>query len=526
MDALLQTALLGTEKKNLDMHALPQPVQDALLQAAPQDAEHQLLQAISYVTFYQAAGAIPKKLATPVDETIVCETRSVAPDDLLQLFGKFEVVSHQIQETLLSNWLEVIHKRKEIVSPELVVNLIQYGKNMTSATRAKIMHVIGNKGRWILQYDTTHNYPLVRDDDERWNEGTTADRKKIFTAWRAEDQTKALTRLLETWETEAIASKKMFLEIIIQTITVDDLPFIERLYNEEFHFRPKEKKTEKECRKLLASILLRFSDTKLYKQTTAQLETCFTRGRTGLIGMITGKENVSFQLPESEDAFWNASNMEQQYGFEVKSYDIARYNTIIQFWMAHFLQYIPMTFWCAAYNDDYTRTLQYWLTSAGNQTKINGENTAIFQPALIANVKDQRDTKLAATLVTMLSNNPRMEILPYMSPADYEEYVNRENLYDYDQVLQHGPYTAEQCWPQPFSDKVINESMEQAMHNNSTALFGKVIAQYAHPGSINTLIVCNSKAHDTTWYNNWNNNVFQVALPAFEIRNKINLYKK
>ncbi|NBW34327.1 MAG: hypothetical protein EBR30_04780 [Cytophagia bacterium] len=526
MDTVLQTALLGTEKHNLELHALPKPVQDTLNEGVTQDSEHQFLQAITLATYYQTAGNLPKKISTPQNETIIQETQNTAPEELLQIFGKFELVNPQIQELLLNSWLKVIQKRNEIVGAAWIVDLIHYGKQMSQPTRSRILEVIGNKGRWILQYDSSLNYPIVAADDQRWQEGTTAIRKNIFTTWRNEDRVKAWTRLQETWEAEPIASKKMFLEIILQTAASEDIPHIEQLYDEEFKYQDKEKKTEKECRRLLASILLRFSGNKLYKQTTEHLEAYFTKGRTGLIGMITGKENVSFQLPDSEDAFWNASVMEQQFGFEIKSYDIARFHSIHQFWLSHFLQYIPMTFWSAAFNADYTRTVQYWLTSTENQTKINGEAIAIYKSALIANMKDHQDKRLAAALVNLLSVNERVEVLPHMSLADYEEYVDRNNFYDYDQVLQYGPYTEEQYWPLAFSIKVINEALEQAMHNNPTAVFGKVIAHYAHPDSISTLYECNNKAQDKTGYNNWNNHIFQVAQAALEIRSKINFYNK
>jgi uncharacterized protein DUF5691 len=526
MNALLQTALLGTEKKNLDIHSLPQPLQDALLQSNSQDAEDQLLQAISYQTFFNAAGTTPRKLTGPLEETIIHETQPVAPDDLLQLFGKFELVDHQIRESLLNALLNVIHKRNEIVSPELVVSLIQSGRNMTSLTRSKIIQVIGNKGRWILQYDTSLNYTILPADDLLWNEGTTADRKQLFAAWRKADRINAWTRLHETWATESITSKKMFLEIILQSLSPEDIPFIERWYEEEFQYQPKEKKTEKECRRLLAAMLLHYPTTKLYYQTTQQLQVYAVKGRKGLIGMVTGKETVSFQLPESEDAFWNPSLMEQQYGFEVKSYDIARFNTIIQFWMAHFLQYLPMTFWSQAFDGDYNRTLQYWLTSPNYQTKINGANVAIFQQAMVEHIQQHQDSKTAAALVRMVDNITRQEVLSHMTPADFEAYVNNNNLYDHEQVLLQGPYSADQSWSQAFSEKIIAKAFDAAMQNNTNALLGKLIAQHAHYNSIDTLVAFNSKAHDTPGYHNWNTHIFQVAQPAFEIRNKINLYNK
>lgn len=524
MNALLQTALLGTEKKNLDVQSLPQPVQEILL--TTYDAEQQVLQAISYLNFYNTAGTMPQKLASPIDDTIIAETQAQAPDDLLQLFGKFELVDYQIRETLLNAWLQVIIKRNQIVAPDLVVALIQTGRNTTNQTRAQITQVIGNKGRWILQYDTSLNYSIVPAGDQLWNEGTTADRKQIFTAWRKNDRSTALTRVSESWVTESIAAKKMFLEIILQTLQADDIPFLEKLYHEEFQYRAKEKKTEKECRRLIVSMLLRFTSTSLYQQTTTRLQTYVSKERKGLLGMVTGKETVSFNISDTEDTFWNANLMEQQYGFEVKAYDIATFNTVILFWMSEFLQYLPMSFWVQMFDNDYHRTLQYWLTTPAYQTKINGAKVAVFQETLINHIQQHADAKAAATLVTLVDEMARHEIFPHMTLADFETYVTRNNLFGYEQVLLNGPYATGQSWSASFSEKVIAKAFDEAMQNRSSVLTGKLIAQHAHPLAIDALFAFNSKAHDTPGYHNWNTHIFQIAQPALEIRHKINLYNQ
>lgn len=525
MDALHETALLGTDKKALDTQALPESIKAMLNERHSDDAEFKFLEVNAYINFYQLAGQQPKRYTGPWNDEVIEEHKPIAPHDLLQLYSKFELTDYQIREALLNIWLNVLIDGDLIVSPALVNTLIQSGKNLSNATKSNIIKVIGNKGAWILQHDSSLNYAVAPLGEHVWLEGTTQERKLIFTSLRKVNAKESLNILQATWATESVTSKKMFLEIMQQTSVNSDLSFVEELYNTEFRYQRKEKKTEKECRRILSSILLRYSSTELYRSTTENLQNYFAKAKKGIIGMVTGRDRISFNLPESEDDFWNSQNMEQQYGLEVKNYDIALYKNANQYWLSYFLESLPMHFWSSAFDTDYKHIGQYWLDGDEYKTKISGEIVSIYQQSLINYIEHHRDHTAAAALVNLLDARFVVSLLSFLNPSDFEAYISSHDYYHDVDLLMHGSFHGDRSWSLAFSEKVISKAYDLAIQNKASSMLGKAIAQYSHQDSIAALYKYNEKAKETSGYHAWNTNIFQLVHAALEIRNKIHSYK-
>lgn len=524
MEALNETALLGTAKKALDLQLLPEAVRQAL-EARPEDPEREFLEVNAYLGFYNLAGRLPQKYTGTWNDQVIDEQKAIAPADLLQLMSNFELIDYQLRESLLNAWLNVLIEQKLIVNPGLVIRLIQQGRNLSNRTKAKIVEVIGNKGAWVLQYDPSLNYAVPAVGSAQWQDGTTQERKQLFAALRKTNPAESIELLRSTWATEPIVSKKMFLEIIQQTSTLSDLPFAEELYNTEFQYRVKEKKTEKECRRILTAMLLKYPSSALYLQTADSLRHYFTRAKKGILNIVTQRENTAFNLPDQEDTFWSTAIMEQRYGLDARVYDIAVYNTAMQFWLSYFLEYMPMEFWAGFFDGDYKRMLRYWLTESQYQTTINGKKISIYASAAITNVQHHHDKKGAGVLAELLAPGTALPVLAVMDTADFEAYITKHQYFADADQLSSGPYTHEHSWSLRLSEKVIQAAYDLCLNNKTSAPLGKLIAQYAHHSSMAILSSYNEKALQTPSYKYWNTTIFQLAHPALEIRNKIYAYK-
>jgi len=513
MDAFNETALLGTAKKALDLLLLPEAVRQ-VLEARPEDPEREFLEVNAYLGFYNLAGTLPQKYTGTWDDLVIEEQKAIAPPDLLQLMNNFELVDYQLRESLLNSWLNVLIEQKLLVSAELITKLIQQGKNLSNRTKAKIVEVIGNKGAWVLQYDPSLNYAVPTAGAVQWQDGTTQERKQLFAALRKTNPEDSIGLLRSTWATEPIVSKKMFLEIVQQTSTPSDISFVEELYNTEFQYRPKEKKTEKECRRILASILLKYPSSTLYQRTAGILKSYFTKAK-----------RTAFSLPDQEDSFWSTAVVEQQYGIDARVYDIAVYNTPIQFWLSYFLEYIPLEFWAGFFDGDYAPMLRHWLNEKQHQTTINGKTISIYASTLISNVQHYRDKKGAEVLAELLAPDATLSVLSVMDAAGFEAYIAKHQYFNNVDQLSCGPFTHELSWSRTFTEKVIQAAYDLCLQNKASAAHGKLIAQFAHHNSIDILYNYNEKARQTAAYNYWNTSIFQLAHPALEIRNKIYAYK-
>ncbi len=386
--------------------------------------------------------------------------------------SNFELVDYQLRESLLNAWLNVLIEQKLIVNAELVIRLVQQGRNLSNRTKAKIVEVIGNKGAWILQYDPSLNYAVPAAGAVQWQDGTTQERKQLFATLRKTSPAESIELLRSTWATEPIVSKKMFLEIIQQTSTLSDVSFAEELYNTEFQYRAKEKKTEKECRRILTAILLKYPSSALYQQTADSLRQYFTKGKKGILNIVTQRESTAFNLPDKEDAFWSTTIMEQRYGMDARVYDIAVYNTAIQFWLSYFLEYMPMEFWAGFFDSDYKRMLRYWLTESQYQTTINGKTVSIYASAAISNVQHHHDKKGAGVLADLLAPGAALPVLSVMDVADFEAYITKHQYFANDDQLSSGPFTHEHAWSLKLSEKVIQAAYNLCLQQQNISAIG------------------------------------------------------
>ena len=514
MEAFNETALLGTAKKALDLQLLPEDVRK-VLEARPEDPEREFLEVNAYLNFYQFAGTLPPRYTGAWDDEIIDEDKAVAPAELLQLQGRFELVDYQIRESLLTLWLDVLIQRNVIVNPELVITLIQQGKNLSNRTKAKIVEVIGNKGVWLLKHDPSLQYstPPPVSGTVTWAEGNTQERKQLFQTLRLTNREESLQLLHSTWDAEPIVAKKMFLDMVLQTAAADDVPFAEALYYSEFQYRAKEKKSEKECRRILASILLRYPWSKLYQETAGKLTPYFK----------PTKKAIQFDLPDTEDSFWNAATMEQTFGMDARVYDIALFATVQQFWLSHFLEHMPMTFWTSFFGDDYKDTFRYWLTDKRFQTKLNGDTVPVYAASLISNAQLFHDKDAVTPLAELLAPHAVLPLLSQLDAADFEAYITKHNYFADTEQLSNGPFM--HTWSLSFSEQIIRAAYEETLRNHTQPLLGKLIAQRAHHNSIDILYNYNTKARENFSYGSWNTGIFMLAQPALEIRNTLYAYK-
>jgi len=519
MNVLRETALLGTEKKALDIQLLPDSIKQLMHQAQATDPEWEFLEACAYYTFYESAGRLPKRFTGLLDEAILQEEKIPAPKEVMDLYTKLELIDHTLRERSLNLWLDVLNENEWIVSADRLAELVYDGKHASNVTKTKILSVIGKKGMWIVQNDARVSYALAPAGDLLWADGTITERKNMFLLLRQRDPVAAIELLKSTWSREAIVNKKTFLELIRQTTSSTDLPFIDELYASEFKQQPKEKKTEKECRRIIASILLRHPESALYKTTTEKLLRYVNKGKKGIVGFVTGQAGNTFRLPDEEDDFWNGKFMDEVYGFESKGFDIALYNSVQQFWLALFIEYLPFSFWTNTLEMDHKKAVQFWLL---DKTTISGASVPVFQQALVENARCHQDRQLAFALIQSAQIK---EVLPLLDSEMFETYVSKNNYAGDAEVLINGPYESHQSWSPTFSEQVIHAVYKLAEQNHASAVHGKLIAQFAHVNALSLLYQLNSKARETAAYNNWNNSVFQLAQPSLELRVKIQALK-
>ncbi|MBL3656917.1 DUF5691 domain-containing protein [Fulvivirga sediminis] len=510
-------ALIGTEKKPLEASLLPSSIQEALKDTDQTPEEH-LLQAAAYLTYYQEAGALPPYEKVE-DKAAIEETLAEAPELPMRVFQAIKNAGAQLSDYLLGDWLDwLISKQWKIAGSESV-NLVNLTQIMRLELREKAVKVLGNKGRWMLSHHPKKELFLDFEKSDIWEEGTTAQRKNFWAELHASDPETAIQLLKNTWDAEAIITKKGFLEVMNSNLSRLDQDFLTHIYNNEFAYKAKEKKTEKECRALVAAMLLRIPESDLYKFTAQKLSTYIkTSKKSALLGLISS-DNIAISVPDENhpDDFWNDESMLINYGFD-HQYDIEWFNDKHQYYLSSFLEVIPLSFWAHQFTKGTAAFVDYIL---GKDFQMNARKKvhAMHQAALIKNVSLNHDSALAEYLINKLPADQNVSLLSYVSQDAFETYVKEKKLWTSHNILEQTPG---RTWSLPFSNYVLKglfESYGQQYH--SMHYHGQALCKYLHIDSGDELRRLNEKAQSVTYYKSWEKNVFTPAKLGLTLKKAI-----
>jgi hypothetical protein len=405
--------------------------------------------------------------------------------------------------------------------------LLSEGNNMSASTKEKIVGVVGSRGAWALSQTSLYNYKPSPEKERLWQEGSTAERRSLFGSLHVSDPEEAWKLLLSTWNTESIVNKKGFLEIIEGQSTAKDVPFAQQLFETEFAFQPKEKKTERECRRSLAELLLRYPESKLHRKTVSLLASYITSEK-GIAGWVTGKRKVSIALPEGDDPFWNSQNMEQVYGLETKNIDSAVYHYTSLYWFSFFLETLPIQAWATFFNDSIEDVADFFLNNDKFKAKLAGKQESIFKSSLLKNIEYHRSDVLTRALIDLIPINELVPYLKYLSTKDFESFIDKKGYHGDAGILSSGPYAVQQTWSPELSVKIVTKAFEQIVQGSPNYGIGVLIARYADHKSYNLLVGYHNKlkeANNLNVLDLWNTVVFKLAHSALDIRNQINQYK-
>lgn len=229
---IIDTALMGTEKKNLAPAAWPPDLQAAaatIAAAHPTDREEQFLQTAALVSNYRQAGAIPlyKEGITlpmaPAEEKPYCnELAAQALKDVLL----------EDNTPLLHYWLQHCAAHGQIVLPETLPALL------TAGVAHKTLHTLvalctGKRGEWLAQFNEAWLFSANQTPDQLWQTGTPEQRHTVLASTRKTDPALALQWIQQTWAEEDAATKTALLNTLAADLNKADILFLESLATEK-----------------------------------------------------------------------------------------------------------------------------------------------------------------------------------------------------------------------------------------------------------------------------------------------------
>ncbi len=245
---IVNTALLGTDKKQLNPEELPPAIAEAAeatLSARQKDAEERFLVTAAIAHSYRQCGVMPYQ-----DEAI---NITVAAQETLPYTNKhatkvFQQIIDEDAKELLNLWLRRCSEKGLIVAPELIPILLHKGAE-NKKLRDLIVRCCGQRGIWLSEWNSKWKYVKTiaeakndtgensdngnQDTLSIWETGTPDERKEALQQVRATDPAQARTMLMQTWAAENVNTKVDLLKLLEAQISDADKDWLETLANDK-----------------------------------------------------------------------------------------------------------------------------------------------------------------------------------------------------------------------------------------------------------------------------------------------------
>jgi hypothetical protein len=237
IQALVASALVGTERARTADTATGTPVDGLTERLSGIDAERALLLRAGAWAIYQQAGQVAERAPATVgphqpESRPACPPRAVALMEMLFSSGG----------ALLPEALE----RLDQAGWRLPHTLLPQALGRTDATiRARLLPVLGERGRWLAQFnehwswaarpraDTGDAGDAPPDDAETiWQEGAHEQRVAVLRRLRPVDPATARAWLEGVWRQEKADMRADLVGTLKISLSTDDVPFLEQALND------------------------------------------------------------------------------------------------------------------------------------------------------------------------------------------------------------------------------------------------------------------------------------------------------
>jgi hypothetical protein len=520
---IMSSALLGTDKKPLNIQVLPEDIRSELVAMGQDTAEDTLLKAAAIHHFYNRSGTLPAKLEKTGFSQIT-ESKSFIDTPTINVFLRIKETGYYEKEYLLQLWLDKVIGQNKIVAPNIILPIINLGIGLSKNTKKKIMAILGERAKAILPFKPDFKAKELQSNiTDQWKEGSPEERRTFISELRTKDVDQPLSLITSDWPTETMVFKRIIIEILSEQTQPSEFSFLTSLYENEFAAKPKEKKTEIECRALLAKVLLKNTNSNIFQSTVAALQKYIGQEKkSGIMGLLTGGKNKVIHLPTVADTFFNAENMVNIYGIDPKNSDPAMFKTDVIYWFSALLSIMPLDILTSLSEKSKKEIFEYLLNNNEFKAKIEGKDVSIFLNALSENVKNNRDQELLQMILLFDNHDRKYLLFPYSDNKVFEEYVINKKLFLEAQVITHHPANYED-WSPYFSVKMV-EATYKSLVVDKKHYYDKInqlMAKHLHISTLSRLEEMYQSAASDHFKEYWIKNVYQPVKTSIEIKTSI-----
>jgi Family of unknown function (DUF5691) len=294
---LVETALLGTERRAFETAALPA---DLRLTEVGLPPERALLRTAALADTYLRAGTEPLTLALPDLPACPPETRPYAPKEAVRLLTELLNDDHP-NRRLLGLWTQKCRERGWVVPPGQLPALLQTGKDLPDeSSQTALREIVGERGRWLAQFNPDWAYVLPTDDANTLETGVPVAQHRAFVRLRRSNPDAARNWLTGIWPDESAKDRVGWVSRLNVGLSIADEPLLVQALAEVRAVKQR-KAIHETLQNELTMSLLSLPDSALFVQTQQQLATYVRQKRTLLLQTVR-----TIELPQKTDAFFGS----------------------------------------------------------------------------------------------------------------------------------------------------------------------------------------------------------------------------
>jgi hypothetical protein len=285
---IINTALLGTEKKQLSAAELPaslQPPVEQILQE-PTDNETKFLKGATLVLNFCKAGILPLKLPLQPDEA-PRETLTYCSKDAIRVLR--DTLSNKYH-TLTWYWCKLCSEKNLIVQPHLLPELFEWGLATRKQHAGLFRQVIGERGIWFARFSDEWAFVNSAGELTDWDTATLKQRVTYLEQLRNDRPPMAVEKIQAVWKEENAASRVELIGPLAINISADDEAFLMEILSD------KSQKVKEKALQLLK--LIPGSDLMQMYEQILRDSVQLVQGK--MLGLIGQSISIKLKLSDSE----------------------------------------------------------------------------------------------------------------------------------------------------------------------------------------------------------------------------------
>jgi hypothetical protein len=299
---LIAAATLGTERTVRTLQQTDGHLGHLLARLDASQPEPALLGAAALLLIYQHIGRRPATLAgvslvpAAADQRPHCSAQAMAY--LTQMLHGGLAARSLVWMRVLEEWLQLLAETAQRLPEESIPALLELGAR-ERWLHALIIQAVGQRGRWLAQFNPAWDYAARRDDADDdtametiWHTGQHAARCMALKRLRTIDPPRARALLAATWAREAADERADYLCALQVGLSMADEPFLEQRLDDRAH----------KVRTAAARLLVCLPEARLSQRLrAAALSMLQLQGRTASSTVRRRQWQIAIHLPTTLD---------------------------------------------------------------------------------------------------------------------------------------------------------------------------------------------------------------------------------